>query len=117
MSTLEVSNLNDGTTTLATTYMTNGSAKAWASLNGISFGLRDSFGISSATDVGTGNYTLNFSNAFGSTNYGVATVANNFTTFINATPTASAFNCGTRNSSNSDADSDFVVSAFHGDLA
>ena len=27
MSTLEVSNLNDGTTTVATTYITNGSAK------------------------------------------------------------------------------------------
>ena len=30
MSTLEVSNLNDGTTTVGTTYVTNGSAKVWA---------------------------------------------------------------------------------------
>ena len=29
MSTLEVSNLNDGTTTLATTFVTNGSSKAY----------------------------------------------------------------------------------------
>ena len=34
MSTINVSNLNDGTTTVATTNLTNGSAKAWANLNG-----------------------------------------------------------------------------------
>ena len=115
MSTITVTNIK--ATGETASRAVSGVAAAWASLNGVSFGLRDSFGISSATDVGTGNYTLNFSNSFGSTNYGGAAIADNFSTFIDTTPTASAFNCGTRNSSNTSVDSSFVMSAFHGDLA
>jgi len=57
MSTLEVSNLNDGTTTVATTYITNGSSMAWCSWNGEStVAIRDSLNMSSVTDIGTGEY-------------------------------------------------------------
>ena len=116
---LRVNTLKDasGNNSVGMSYVANGSAKAWASLNGSTFGLRDSFGISSANDDGTGDYTLNFSNSFSSINYGGSAIANNFTTFIDNEPTASAFNCGTRNSSNTSADSSFVMSQFHGDLA
>jgi len=49
-------------------------AKAWANLNGTStIALRDSFNVSSATDNGTGNYTINLTNAISDANYAVAT--------------------------------------------
>ena len=70
MSTLEVSNLNDGTTTVATTYVTNGSAKMWVNFTGITTtATRDSFNVSSLTDGGTGNTTVNLTNNMGNANY------------------------------------------------
>lgn len=70
MSTLEVSNLNDGTTTVATTYITNGSAKAWS--NSSSTAIRDSFNISSFTDNGTGDFSHAITNVFSSADYAMA---------------------------------------------
>lgn len=74
MSTLTISNLNDGTTTVATTYITNGSAKAWTSdetLRAESPGawVGDSFGVSSITDNGTGLLYINFTTAFANTGF------------------------------------------------
>ena len=70
MSTLEVSNLNDGTTTVATTFVTNGSAKAWVNLDGTGTAtLRDTLNITSVTDDGTGRYDFSITNAMSSTNY------------------------------------------------
>ena len=69
MSTLNVSNITDGTTTVGTSYVVNGSAKAWANLNGGTFGLRDSLNISSAVDAATGLYEFNFASSFSSRNY------------------------------------------------
>ena len=70
MSTLEVSNLNDGTTTVATTYVTNGSAKAWATTQQTStMALRDSFNVSSVADGGTASSDYTFTNAFSSANF------------------------------------------------
>jgi hypothetical protein len=61
MSTLEVSNLNDGTTTLATTFVTNGSSKVWINWNGITTtSIRDSLNVSSVTDNGTGDTTISY---------------------------------------------------------
>ena len=65
MSTLEVSNLNDGTTTVATTFVTNGSAKAWSSLDasgGSTATQHGSLNISSVFDDGVGQYGFNFTN-------------------------------------------------------
>ena len=69
MSTLQVSNLNDGTTTVATTFVTNGSARAWT--NSGSTAIRDSFGISSFTDNGTGDFSHALTNSFSSDNYAI----------------------------------------------
>ena len=73
MSTLVVSNINDGTTTVPATYVTNGSAKAWGK---VSFGGggtpslgSNSINISSVSDDSTGQYTLSFSSAFDSNDY------------------------------------------------
>ena len=48
---------------LDTSYIFNGSAKAWASITGDSFTLSDNFNVSSITDNGTGDTTVNFTNA------------------------------------------------------
>ena len=69
MSTLNVSNITDGTTSVGTGYVVNGSSKAWANLNGATFGLRDSLNISSAVDAATGLYEFNFASNFSSRNY------------------------------------------------
>tara|TARA_S200000501_G_C20200506_1_gene472746 strand:+ start:35 stop:469 length:435 start_codon:yes stop_codon:yes gene_type:complete len=46
-----------------------GLTKVWCNLNGSTFGLRDSFSVSSAVDEGTGNYDIFFSNTMGNDNY------------------------------------------------
>ena len=48
-------------------------AQAWVNFNGVSFGVRDSFNVSSVTDNGTGEYVVNFTAAMANVNY--ATVA------------------------------------------
>ena len=61
MSTLNVSNITDGTTTLATEYVVNGSAKAWVHFQGTgTVAVRDSLNITSITDNGSGLYAPNF---------------------------------------------------------
>ena len=47
-----------------------GAAKAWVNFNGTgTVAIRAAFNVSSITDGGTGNYTVNFTNAFEDTNY------------------------------------------------
>jgi hypothetical protein len=71
MSTLEVSNLNDGTTTVATSYITNGSAKVWCNVNQTSTqAIRDSFNVSSITDDGTGQTDIAYTSNMSSADYG-----------------------------------------------
>ena len=70
MSTLNVSNITDGTTTVGTSYVVNGSAKAWANLNGQgTIALRDSFNTSSVTDVTTGTYRFNYTSSMANSSY------------------------------------------------
>lgn len=58
-----------------TTNLQQGLNKVWANLNGSSFGLRDSFNVTSATDNGTGSYTFTIANDMASGNYTVSTNA------------------------------------------
>ena len=70
MSTLNVSNITDGTDTVETGYVLNGSAKAWVNFNGTgTIAARDSLNVSSLTDIGTGIYETNYSSAFGASDY------------------------------------------------
>ena len=69
MSTLEVSNLNDGTTTVATTNLTNGSAKVWVNYYQNNNTVDDSFNVSSVSDDATGLFTVNFTTSFSNANY------------------------------------------------
>jgi hypothetical protein len=76
MSTLNVSNITDGTTTVGTSYVVNGSAKAWINFDGTGTpAARDSENIASITDNGTGNYTLNFTSDMANGNYNATTNA------------------------------------------
>ena len=54
-------------------------AKAWANINGNSFGERDSHNFSGFTDNGTGDYTFTFDTAMANTNYCVVSTAANGT--------------------------------------
>ena len=63
MSTLNVSNITDGTTTVGTSYVVNGSAKAWVYAQSDTT-IRGSFNIASATDHGTGDFSYSLSNSF-----------------------------------------------------
>ena len=77
MSTLNVANISDGTDTVETGYVVNGSAKAWCHWAGTST-INDSRNVSSITDHGTGDFTNTFTNAFDNSNYSyVGSVQNN----------------------------------------
>lgn len=53
-------------------------AKAWINFDGTgSVAIRDSFNVSSITDNGVGDYTINFKNALNNTNYAVCGNAGN----------------------------------------
>lgn len=70
MSTLTVSNISNGSVSTSSTNVIQGSAKAWVNFNGTgTVAIRASYNVSSITDNGTGDYTVNFTNAFADTNY------------------------------------------------
>ena len=124
MSTLEVSNLNDGTTTVATTYVTNGSAKAWVNFAGAGTSINDSQNMSSLTDNATGKFTLTMSSAMGNTNYSVSQgiqelgTANDHFTVVRSdvTITSTVFGVATYSSSTYQ-DVTLCYASVHGDLA
>jgi hypothetical protein len=68
MSTVRTDNF--GPSAGGTTYSARGIAKAWVNFDGTgTIAARDSENVSSLTDNGTGDYTLNFSSAFGAGDY------------------------------------------------
>ena len=102
MSTLRCTNLQDtsGSNSLTTAQIYNGAAKAWVNFNGTNtVAIRAQFNVSSITDNGTGDYTVNFTTALADANYAVTgsvkefdSTANSFLGFSPAKVTvASAF--------------------------
>lgn len=74
---LTISTLNNDTGVLQTQNGMNGIAKAWVNFNGTGTPtIRGSFNVSSITDNGTGDYTINFTTALPNVNYSVAGCAN-----------------------------------------
>ena len=54
--------------------------KAWVNFNGTgTVAIRDSYNVSSITDNGTGDYTVNFTNAMANANYSVSGIAQSVT--------------------------------------
>jgi hypothetical protein len=75
---LTISTLNNDTGVLAPQNGMTGIAKAWVNFNGTgTVAIRDSFNVSSITDNGTGDYTVNFTTAMPNANYAVVGAASN----------------------------------------
>ena len=78
MSTLKVSTIQDtsGNNSSTPAGIASGTAKAWVNFNGTgTVAIRSSFNVSSITDIQTGQYTINYTNAFANTNYAVVGTA------------------------------------------
>jgi len=115
-----------------TTNLQQGLAKAWVSLNGTgTIAIRGSNNVASLSDGGSGDVTINFTNAMSDANYAsvgncdtnnaysvqFVSMFNNTTGNTDAAPTTTAFRLGTRESAGSGRDEDYVLVATHGDLA
>jgi len=115
-----------------TTNLQQGLAKAWVSLNGTgTIAVRGSNNVTSLSDGGTGDVTINFTNAMSDANYAsvgncdtnssysvqFVSMFNNPTGNTDAAPTTTAFRLGTRESGGSGRDEDYLIVATHGDLA
>jgi hypothetical protein len=73
MSTLNTVNITNGTDSITVEGAVKGSAKAWVNFNGTgTVAIRASYNVSSITDNGTGDYTVNFTTAFPDANYSYA---------------------------------------------
>ena len=82
MSTIIASNISDGTTSVPSTYVVNGSAKAWVNFNGTgTVAIRDSFNVASLTDNATGNYSVNFSSSMANAGYSVGSSVDQISPF------------------------------------
>jgi len=109
----------------ATQNTVQGLNKVWANLNGSSFGLRDSFNVTSATDNGAGDHTITIANDMGNGEYSVTTNAGdkNFSALghvgINgaSAPAAGSIRLGTTGSDGSNTDHTYVMIQIAGDLA
>ena len=80
MSTIKTETLSTpSNATVPVDTVVNGTAKAWVNFNGTgTVAIRRAFNVSSITDGGTGNYTVNFTTAMPDTNYSLIGIANGF---------------------------------------
>ena len=70
---ITVSTINDSSGVLATQNGMTGIAKAWVNFNGTgTVAINGAFNVSSITDNGTGDYTINFTTAMANANYAIA---------------------------------------------
>lgn len=72
MSTIKATTLSTltGSYSTGTERCIRGAAAAWVNFNGTGVvAIRDSYNVSSITDIGAGNYRINFTGALSSTNY------------------------------------------------
>lgn len=67
---IQTPSISDGTTTSSASDVVNGSARAWVNFNGTgTVAIRASYNVSSITDNGVGDYTVNFTTAMSDVNY------------------------------------------------
>jgi len=117
--TIAPTNISDGTLSIPTTYVTNGSAKAWVNFDGTAGTLapRDSLNVSTLTDNGTGNYTFNLTNAMSSTSFSAVSRDDGWDVGATVLSSVSAIQVVHRNNSFSTADVTTSMSHILGDLA
>lgn len=123
MSTLNVSNITDGTDTVETGYVLNGSAKAWVNLEQIGTqSIQDSFNTSSITDNDTGRTTPTWTSAMSNSQYAASFAAWDTTYYLTVscgstkTSTGYMYACS-RAGTTTKEDCDEVHLLAHGDLA
>ena len=120
---LRVDTLTDASSNNSTAMSTinQGTLKAWGNLNGTSFGLRDNFNFASATDHGSGEYTVTYTSSMSDTNYcatGSGSGGRNFYVRHAQTFSTAAFKMNiNERSDNSLIDADYVGFKVGGDLA
>ena len=80
MSTIKTANIaNLSGTSTSVENVLNGTAKAWVNFNGTgTVAIRAGYNVSSITDNGTGDYTVNFTTAMLDTNYSVLGTASSY---------------------------------------
>ena len=108
-----------------TSYLFNGTAKAWAEFDGTASGatVGDSSNVSSSDDDATGDYGINFTNAMGNATYactfgdGEGTATSGMRFLMDAGSTTASQEIYGRNVSNSASDCDAASIVIHGDLA
>jgi hypothetical protein len=104
---LTISTLNNDTGVLATQNGMTGIAKAWVNFDGTGTpSIRGSFNVSSITDNGTGDYTVNFTTAMPNANYAGLVTAGDYNLngraaggYSNATRLAGSYRVYTTNAS------------------
>jgi hypothetical protein len=118
LSTIKATTLSNlaGSKTVPTDTVVDGSAKAWVNFNGTgTVAIRRAFNVSSITDNGTGDYTVNFTSAMSDANYAISgscaeSGAGGRWLMVSAAAaqTTSTFRMTTFNNSNAAADLQFV---------
>ena len=126
MSTIIATTLSNGSVSVPTATVVNGSAKAWMNLNGTgTIAIRDSFNVSSVTDNGSGAYTQNFTNALLNGNYSTSVTGTHdggsyvsWGAVANDTPpSTTAFRGDYLNNAGTLTDVSFAQTSSFGDLA
>jgi hypothetical protein len=112
---------------LDTSYVVNGSAKAWVNFDGTGTPATTySFGVSSLDDNGTGNYDVNYTTAFSNNRYGaMITVSDkpgshndNVGVIVSGSMAAGSLRLYTyRSSTAAQNDLPIITQSSHGDLA
>ena len=121
MSTLKVNTLTDTAATKSVPIedVVNGVARAWVNFNGTStVAIRASYNVTSITDNGTGDYTVNFTNAMSDANYAVAyalslSAGEGFATTTNAGLTTTTARVRTFNNSVTSVDATILCASIH----
>jgi hypothetical protein len=123
MSTLNVANITDGTDTVETGYVVNGSAKAWVNLEQIGTqSIQDSFNTSSIIDTDTGRTTPTWISAMSNSTYAASFAAWDTAYYLTVscgsvkTTTGYMYACA-RSGTTTKEDCDEVHLLAHGDLA
>ena len=117
MSTLKTSNIaNLSGTSTSVENVIYGTAKAYVNFNGTgTVAIRASYNVSSITDNGTGDYTVNFTSALADANYAEASALGD-SAFGGSTSTvsklASSFRFYSHDMSNSYRDSSYISVSF-----
>jgi len=131
---LRVNTLKDanGNNSIATSTVAEGSAKAWVNFDGTAVngtvdltGVRDSFNISAIVDNNTGDYRIDINANMNSTDYVVsgsgydhAGTADSYTVHMYHDLAAGSVEINNiRPSNNASADTSYIGTTIHGDLA